>query len=268
METAPVDEALLSPLKRGEIRVGCVDRGEYGVLPRRVLKILLCASTAAHPDANHALLLLPTTSPFFSYSNMSSFSADAESSASASAATAPVTGFSSSEELPLTFCMGGTSDDGLRQTISDVRRKELLVFTQLLNVAPNRILNETIMALNDAARDPGYVGETEAVAVVEWWKSITTKIEITLWWKGGKHTITPPPPAADESVGEAGDEDGLWKCGNMGSRWTDVRINGRECRMAFYSRKLDGSHIFRFYDDSAAAAIQTKKYIIEIDPTN
>jgi hypothetical protein len=40
-------------------------------------------------------------------------------------------------------------------------------------------------------------------------------------------------------------EFGQWSSGMFGSRWADVRLNGRNLRLAFYSRKLDDASFFK-----------------------
>jgi len=141
-----------------------------------------------------------------------------------------------SEDEPLFM-----SDKGNKKL--DFLRKELEVYVDLLNKIPYEIYKKTDVRLNPACADPNEVGEENAKKMVEWFLNRKSKDEFLKWLFSEKHKVN----------GKYGN----WSAGFLGSRWADCKINGRNCRLAFYSFKTDGIET----DD------KSKQYLIEIDPS-
>jgi hypothetical protein len=132
----------------------------------------------------------------------------------------------------------------------EARRKELETYVKVLNTQPRAILDKTFTFINQATLDPNEVGETEAKAIGEWWNKMETKIALELWVFGGNHKVN----------GKFNN----WSSGFLGSRWADTKINGRNCRIAFYSRKND-PHQFPLEMEKALG--KRYDYTLAIDPT-
>lgn len=133
------------------------------------------------------------------------------------------------------------SDEGDKKL--DFLRKELEVYVDLLNKFPCEMYKKTAVRLNPACADPDYVGEEDAKKMVEWYMNIKSKEEFAKWLLSRKHKVN----------GKYGN----WSAGFLGSRWADCEINGRNCRLAFYSVKTDKIEI----ND------KSKQYVIMIDPS-
>ena len=127
-------------------------------------------------------------------------------------------------------------------------RKELQVFLQLLNADPHAILDKTYITLNPHTLNPLEVGDEEADAIKAWWFDRNTKHNIQQLFLNRKHKV------AGESV-----KGGEWCCGFLGSRWCDVTINDRRCRLSFYTKSTNPTS---FRNDR-----EGRSYAISIDPT-
>ena len=123
-------------------------------------------------------------------------------------------GFKISTDLPLYMREGG------REEIQR-RKKELETYLRLLNADPATMINKhTFVCLTPATLDPEMVGEKQAKEIREWFGD-KTQMEINRWLGCGTHKV-----------------DGKsWCCGELGSRWADKKINGRQVRFAFYADK-------------------------------
>jgi hypothetical protein len=139
-------------------------------------------------------------------------------------------------------------DDG--EKILEKRRKELEVFVKVLNLQPIAILGKTFTFLNQATLNPNEVGETLAKAIKDWWNKKETKDAIQYWIFGGKHKVN----------GEFNN----WSSGYLGSRWADTKLNGRKCRIAFYSR-INDPHQFPPHMEEVLG--KRYDYTLKIDPT-
>jgi len=133
------------------------------------------------------------------------------------------------------------SDEGNKKL--DFLRKELEVYADLLNKIPLEMYKKTAVRLNPACADPNYVGEEDAKKMVEWFMNIKSKEEFAKWLLSRKHKV-------DGKYGN-------WSAGFLGSRWADCEINGRNCRLAFYS----------FKTDEIETNDKSKQYLIMIDPS-
>jgi hypothetical protein len=123
-------------------------------------------------------------------------------------------GFKISTDLPLYMREGGKEE-------IQRRRKELETYLKLLNRDPATMINKhTFVCLNPATLDPEMVGEQQAKDIREWFGDKTQE-ELNRWLGCGTHKV-----------------DGKsWCCGELGSRWADKKINGRQVRFAFYADK-------------------------------
>jgi hypothetical protein len=111
--------------------------------------------------------------------------------------------------------------DGEKQ-LADLRA-ELETYLNLLNIAPSRMNKETDVACNPSTLQAEEVGEKQAADIRRWWKDNKTAEALSVFMFSKKHKC-----------------DGKsWSAGGMGSRWTDIALNGRKCRIAFYSKKLN-----------------------------
>ena len=147
-----------------------------------------------------------------------------------------------SKETPLFLQEGG------EEKINNLR-KELQVFLNLLNANPHAILDKTYITLNPHTLNPLEVGQEEADAIRAWWLNQDTKVAIHELFLNRKHKL------AGEKVKE-----GDWCCGFLGSRWCDITLNGRRCRLAFFTKTTSPS---AFSKDR-----EGRSYAISIDPTN
>jgi hypothetical protein len=120
-----------------------------------------------------------------------------------------------SNNLPLFMREGGMEEIARR-------RKELETYLKLLNANPAQMIRgHTLVVLNPTTLDPNEVGEQQAKDIQKWFDTPKTKQEIREWLGCGKHKV-----------------DGKsWCAGDMGSRWADKKINGRQVRFAFYADK-------------------------------
>lgn len=125
-------------------------------------------------------------------------------------------------------------------------RKELDVFVKLLNNATERILPKVIIGMNGACLSPAEVGEREARLIKTWGEDENTAMSLRdFLWKGN-HKVN----------GKFNN----WSCGEFGSRWADCKINGRNCRIAFYSRKYGNYFTANNIDEKY-------NYALILDPT-
>jgi hypothetical protein len=124
-------------------------------------------------------------------------------------------GMKVSNDLPLFMREGGMEEIARR-------RKELETYLKLLNANPEQMIRgHTLVMLNQATLDPNQVGEQQAKDIRKWFDTPQTKQEINRWLGCGTHKV-----------------DGKsWCAGEMGSRWADKKINGRQVRFAFYADK-------------------------------
>jgi len=150
-----------------------------------------------------------------------------------------------SNELPLFL------QDGGEDTLA-VLRKELEVFTKLLTDAPRSLLPKTLITLNPYCVVPDEVGEEEATAIQTWWDTDATRRKVFEFLF--RKETTGKPHKVNGKFGE-------WSAGFMGSRWADCEINGRNCRIAFYSRKTNPSSFTEERMD------KKYNYALIIDPT-
>jgi len=123
-------------------------------------------------------------------------------------------GFHISTDLPLYMREGGKEE-------IQRRKKELETYLKLLNADPATMINNhTFVCLNPATLDPEMVGEQQAKDIREWFGDKTQE-ELNRWLGCRTHKV-----------------DGKsWCCGELGSRWADKKINGRQVRFAFYADK-------------------------------
>ena len=147
-----------------------------------------------------------------------------------------------STELPLFLQDGG--DERVEE-----RRKELETYVKVLNKNPLEILEKTFKILNPWTLDPKEVGEEEAKKIDTWFGE-TTNHEFYKWIFNNNHKVN----------GKFNN----WSSGFMGSRWADTEINGRRCRIAFYSRKHNPQS---FPPDMKMQLGKRYDYILEVDPT-
>jgi len=144
------------------------------------------------------------------------------------------------DELPLFL-----RDDG--EEILDKRRKELEVYVSLLKASPDAVMKQTFITIPSAVlKLYDDDGEYE-----KWWKDEKTIPAFRNWIRFNKHKVN----------GEYGN----WSSGVLGSRWADTDLNGKRCRLAFYSRKLDADN---FPAEMDKALGKKYNYILTIDPTN
>lgn len=147
-----------------------------------------------------------------------------------------------STETPMCMREGG---DELIAT----RKKELEVYVKLLTTNPSSVLKTTATFLNPYATLPAEVGQEQADTITSWWGLPKTKDDTKKWLFTNKHKVN----------GKFGN----WSNGFLGSRWADVEINGRNCRIAFYSRKLDEQN----FPAETMGVLDGENYILMIDPT-
>lgn len=151
--------------------------------------------------------------------------------------------YTSSNSVPLFL-----QEDGEQKL--DIRRKELELFVKLLRNSPERILKSIHITLNPHTLDPGEVGAKQAREIADWQKSQATLTKWLKWIKTNKH----------KENGKYGN----WSAGFMGSRWADCEINGRNCRVAFYTKKIDPIPL----DDIDKIVGGTYNYFLMIDPSH
>lgn len=129
-------------------------------------------------------------------------------------------------------------------------KMELEMYLKLLKQNQEHMINDrTFLALNPSTIDPEIVGEKMAKDIKKWWTE-ETKYKVFVWLDTNKH--------------KCNGKYGNWNCGFVGSRWADCKINGRECRLAFYSRKYNLTSI----QNIEAFTNRKYDYAIMIDPTN
>lgn len=124
------------------------------------------------------------------------------------------------------------------EEIANKRQKELETFLKCLETFPlnNIILKEkTIMAHNGGN------------AHNSWFHNCTTKNELL------DFLLNPKNHKVDGKI---------WSNGFLGSRWADTELNGRMCRIAFYTRKND-PNTFASFPESVR---DIKDYAIIICP--
>ena len=125
-------------------------------------------------------------------------------------------------ELPLFLREGGQNE-------IELRRKELKVYLKLLKLNPRHMIEDrTFIALNPHTLNPCEVGEKEANDIKNWWNA-ETQNKVCIWLDTNDH--------------KCNGKFGNWSCGDMGSRWADCEINGRNCRLAYYTRKYNPTTI-------------------------
>lgn len=139
-------------------------------------------------------------------------------------------------------------EDG-EKLIAD-RRKEMEVYVKLWNTASQSINEKTLITLNPYSIIPAEVGAEQAEEIKEWWNR-AAQLDLMMWLIQNKHKVN--------------GKFGQWSCGSLGSRWSDVEICGRNCRIAFYSKKSDASMFPP--DDVDAPQWKGKNYLLMIDPT-
>jgi len=152
-------------------------------------------------------------------------------------------GFRISTETPLYLQNGGEAK-------LEAKLKEMEVYLNVLNNIPRQILDKTLTTLNPATLNARWVGEVEAEKVNAWWNDKETDRAFYSWILSGNH--------------EVNDMFGNWSTGRLGSRWADTRINNRNCRIAFYSRKHDSS---QFPPNMEQVLGKRYDYAMVIDPT-
>jgi len=112
------------------------------------------------------------------------------------------------EAVPLFMREGG-------EEISTKRQKELECFLKCLETYP---LNSVILKEKTIIYQDG--GEEHTA----WWRNRTTKDELMDFLLNPKnHKVNGK----------------IWCNGFLGSRWADTKLNGRMCRLAFYTKKND-----------------------------
>lgn len=142
-------------------------------------------------------------------------------------------------------------DDGEKEIAK--RKKELEVFVKLWNDAPENIFDKTAVCLNPHTLNPSEVGEEEAKKIKEWFNE-TTQRAVMFWLVHTKHKVN--------------GKFGGWSNGSLGSRWADCKIEGRNCRIAFYSRKTDERMFVNPNgEEDKDGIVYGKSYCLMIDPT-
>lgn len=147
-----------------------------------------------------------------------------------------------STELPMCMREGG-------EELIAKRKKELEVYVKLLVEKPLSVLTTTATFLNPYATHPAEVGQEQADTITSWWSIPKTQDDMKRWLFTNKHKVN----------GKFGN----WNNGFLGSRWADVEINGRKCRVAFYSRRMDEQN----FPPETMGVLDGKNYILMIDPT-
>ena len=117
------------------------------------------------------------------------------------------------------------------QETLDVLRAELQEFVDMLNESPKETLLKTMLFISPALTDNQEQGD-EAQVIKEWWNNKTTISNLRDFCFKRNHKVN----------GEFNN----WSSGFLGSRWTDCEINGRICRIAFYSRENNPNHFETF----------------------
>ena len=125
---------------------------------------------------------------------------------------------------------------------------ELKNFIQLLNNDPHTTLDKTYTTIHPHSLNTLYVGQKETNTIRDWWFNQETKQQLYQLFINRKHKV------ADEKA-----KDGDWCCGFQGSRWCDITINKRRCRLEFYTKS---SNPTSFLKDR-----EGRIYAIRIDPT-
>jgi hypothetical protein len=139
--------------------------------------------------------------------------------------------------------------DGGKEVIGE-RRKELETYLKLLSIEPYDMLQRTFIIINPHTLDPQEVGQEEATAIEKWWMNKETKQKLIDWFRTNEHKVN----------GKFGN----WSAGFLGSRWADTEINGRNCRLAFYSRKHNPESFSPEMDEKEG---KKYNYALMIDPT-
>jgi hypothetical protein len=81
---------------------------------------------------------------------------------------------------------------------------------------------------NPVLRERTFIATVSEEFDADWWNSPRTKRYLVLYLNCTKHRIVSEQyPKAD------------WHVGGFGSRWADVKINNKPCRLAFYSRAMN-----------------------------
>jgi hypothetical protein len=126
-------------------------------------------------------------------------------------------------------------------------RKELEVYVDLLNKFPYEMYKKTAVRLNQACANPNVVGKENAEQYFKWFMNQKSKNEFLEWLLSQKHKV-------DGKFGN-------WSAGGLGSRWADCEINGKKCRLAFYSIKTNE------IDSVKLKLNDCHQYLILMDPT-
>ena len=122
-------------------------------------------------------------------------------------------------------------------------KKELeAYFIDLKRDFDTTMFKNTIAILNGALQ-----GEITKVwnACTTWFNDKKTKFEFIEFMRTNKHMVN--------------GEEKQWSCGEFGSRWLDITINGYYCRVAFYS-KVNNPEWF-------TKQFSKNDYILMLDPT-
>lgn len=145
------------------------------------------------------------------------------------------------ESLPLFLQDGGEEKLAML-------RKELKVFCKCMINNPRTVLDKTFISLNPASTDHKWVGEEAAKGNRDWWLSEFTQRGLFQWIMHNNHKVN-------------GKFNG-WSSGFLGSRWCDMELNGKTCRIAFYSRKTEPESF-----PESNEMLKENNYILMIDPT-
>jgi len=147
-----------------------------------------------------------------------------------------------STELPLFL------QDGGKEEIKTLK-KELETYLKILRNRPREMMERTFILLNPHTIEPAEVGDKMAEEIRNWWND-ETKDKVCVWMDTNEH--------------KCNGKYGNWSCGWLGSRWADCDINGRRCRLAFYSRKHNPTSLQNIEESTG----KKYDYAIMIDPTN
>jgi hypothetical protein len=119
--------------------------------------------------------------------------------------------YSVSTELPLCFQKGG---DAILQS----RRKELITFVKCWNPESfERMIDKTLIRCDSEGCE-----DKDQKEIKRWFKSCETMKAMADFLLN---------PANQVVNGKK------WSSGGFGSRWIDIRLNGKNVRIGFYSRK-------------------------------
>jgi hypothetical protein len=158
------------------------------------------------------------------------------------------------EKCAVMDCGTGEIREGLPMFLQDdgekklnELRKELEVYVKLLKTSPLCVFTKTKTIMS-------YSMEEEVIDA--WWKNPNTKNAMNAWIHTNNHKVN----------GKFGN----WSSGCLGNRWADCEINGKNCRIAFYSRKGDPHKFhedaYNFLEDSAETmgVLDGNNYILDI----